>query len=148
MTDPKPTCPNCAYELSGIVKEDTVTCPECGNAVVPSTRTKQSLKYAFNFAVGLIGIPAVVVPLTAILLFSVLDREVASKFAQLFLRVVIIAPLVWVPLAFWITIRYKKPDSQFRDVSGTIAILLSVTLASAFVYLIFLFITIAIMMGA
>ncbi len=134
MTNPKPTCPNCAYELSGIVKDDITICPECGKPCDPSTRKAQSLRYALNFAVGLIGIPSVVIPILALVTIHLLEYRVVMQYARLYHQAAFTAPLIWLPIAFWITIRYKHTPDARRDIGATIAILLAVTFASAIVY--------------
>lgn len=142
MTDPKPICPNCGYELSGILDaSDTVTCPECGESVTPRYRKTQSLRYALNFAVGLIGIPSVVVPTIALVLIQLLDYQFVMRHTRTYHRAAFFAPFVWIPIAFWLTIRYKHTPEAQRDIGATIAILLGVTFVSGMLYYVLLLFT-------
>jgi len=136
VTEPKPTCPNCAYELTGInTAGQLLVCPECGKSVKPSYRKTQSLRHAFKLAVGLIGIPSVGVPLLAILIFQLVGLETTWKITRTYHQIAFVTPFIWVPIVFWIAMRYKKSPAQSRDLSGTIGVLIGVTSISALFYI-------------
>jgi uncharacterized paraquat-inducible protein A len=133
---PTPSCPNCGYELTGINTDDQLlVCPECGKSVKPSYRKTQSLRHAYKLAIGLIGVPSVGVPLLAILVFQLVGLETTWKITRTYHQLAFVIPFIWVPIVFWITIRYKKSPAQSRDISGTIGILFGVTCISALFYI-------------
>lgn len=133
---PTPSCPNCGYELTGISTDDQLrVCPECGKSVKPSYRKTQSLRHAYKLAIGLIGVPSVGVPLLAILVFQLVGLETTWKITRTYHQLAFVIPFIWVPIVFWITIRYKKSPAQSRDISGTIGILFGVTCISALFYI-------------
>ena len=133
---PSPACPNCGYELTGINTDDQLlVCPECGKSVKPSYRKTQSLRHAYKLAIGLIGVPSVGVPLLAILVFQLVGLETTWKITRTYHQLAFVIPFIWVPIVFWITIRYKKSPAQSRDISGTIGILFGVTCISALFYI-------------
>ncbi len=101
-THTNPTCPTCGYDLAGIIREDnTVTCPECGEAI--NQISKQRTTYWISFERALL-IPFLITTTCWIILPGVSPVDTAFARTISFIMAAqllyLIAYGIWKPKAY------------------------------------------------
>jgi uncharacterized paraquat-inducible protein A len=146
-THTNPTCPTCGYDLAGIVREDdTATCPQCASDSDESTRWPRTFAAAMIIAFGLLA-PAILVPVTGMVLISVLNWDSAQRFASVFIPLALIAPVVWIPAVLLTLCTLYMGRSSKGETKSIILVCVGIIPLSVLVYCILMFIVVIMMSG-